>query len=102
VRLKVTFHVPANVGPAMADILIRGQELEADAYHIDPRLGTLTISKVETAGVVNALVVYAPGVWRSIADVGALNAAIAATRSTPEQVSENPRRSQEARQARTA
>jgi hypothetical protein len=85
-KLRVTLN--AATGGAVA------VELEASGYLVDQRLGTLTIgSATET------LVVYAAGVWRSIADVGALAAATAAATPKAEVASENPRGREKARQA---
>ena len=74
-------------------------ELEASAYHIDPRTGALTVTGFDSGGAPSVIVVYAAGTWRSIADVGALAAAIDAAKSTPKATSETPRRRQEVRQA---
>ena len=72
-------------------------ELDAGAYHIDPRLGTLTIVRGS-----EQLVVYAAQVWRSIVDVGAFKAAVEATRPPPEPARENTRRNQAPRPVQTA
>jgi hypothetical protein len=102
VRLHISFAVPEGTPPNWIGALLAGQDIEADAYIIDPKLGTLTIGNFikDAAGVAvgrEDIVVYAPGAWRSIADVGALAAAV-----VKEAPSEDPRRRQEARQARTA
>jgi hypothetical protein len=90
-KLQVVFNTDGR-GPSLF-------RLDADAYHIDPRLGTLTITRrSETLNVQEPIVVYAAGSWRSIADVGALSAAIAAADVVPKATSETPRRREEERQ----
>jgi hypothetical protein len=91
VKLRVTFAVPPGTPAHMIATLLTGQVLEADGYSIDPRLGTLTIGTVRAAEggapIRHDIVVYAPGVWRSIADVGAFAEAM-----PKEAPSEDPRR----------
>lgn len=89
-KLRVTMNSPVGREPVV------GIELEADGWDIVPSVGTLTIRRAN-----EPLVVYAPGVWRSIADVGALAAAVAAARPKQEP-SENSGRTKEARQATEA
>jgi hypothetical protein len=96
-KLRVIFNTGVT-GPQAVNLI----ELEATGYTIDPRLGTLSILR-QVGQAHEVAVVYAAGVWRSVADVGALQTAIAAARPPPEAAQrENPRRSQEARQAREA
>lgn len=79
---------------------VRVFQLEAHGYQVDPRLGTLTITAVRPrdgmADAIEPVVVYAPGVWRTVSDVGALDAADGRVKEQPR---ENPRRRQEARPA---
>lgn len=95
-KLRVIFNTGGP--PQQAVNLV---QLEAAGYTIDPRLGTLSILR-QVGQAHEVAVVYAAGVWRSVADVGALSEAIAAAAAPPDTVRENPRRSQEKRQAQEA
>jgi hypothetical protein len=92
-KFRVSFVVPPGTPPNVIVTLLSGSEIEADFYQIDQRLGHLSILRVGKNGAHETIIVYAAGVWRSIADVGAFTEATA----RPEAPSEDPGRHQKAR-----
>jgi hypothetical protein len=66
--------------------------LKADSFHVDAN-GVLTLARIVGDPVQREIVItFAPGVWRTCTDVGALAACIQAPEQPP---SENPRRRRE-------
>lgn len=90
-RYRVTFAVPTGATAALASTLIRGQELEAEYVEI----GANGVVSLWNAGK-QLIIAYAPGAWRTCAEVGAFEAALA---PAPEKRNENTGRGSTAGQS---
>jgi len=104
VKYRVSFAVPPNVDRAVAQMLVQGQELEADQYRVQDsgwlefyQKGPLdhpTQHGVQFVADV-LIIAYAPGVVRSVANVGAFAEATLSVKGSREA----PPRPHEAREA---
>jgi hypothetical protein len=97
----VTFTVPPGTSKEVATLLVNGQVIEASHYLVDPsgllilyNLGPEPPPESDEISQREDIICYAPGVWRSIAELGAF------TKAIQQDGSENPRRPQEARPTR--